>query len=145
MRINQSRRSGYVVSGRTSKTLLLPMPRSSADDLALRAHIAFDTMRRGQGAEATAQNLLQVLFLVGIMSGTGIGGVEPQSLILAEKIIASAIQNGRNTGNWVVDAEAFESLKPVAVAYDLQLHQAPLWAVADASARLGKLGAMLPN
>ena len=42
---------------RRAKTMLLPMPRATADELALRVHLALATMRAGAGSVHDAQTL----------------------------------------------------------------------------------------
>jgi hypothetical protein len=48
---------------RRAKTMLLPMPRATADDLALRVQLALATMWAGAGSARDAQTLTQTMIL----------------------------------------------------------------------------------
>ncbi|MGA9667558.1 MAG: hypothetical protein WBQ94_00030, partial [Terracidiphilus sp.] len=50
-----------VARARRDKAMLLPLPRSTVDDLSLRYHIALESMRTGQGYPAAVHTLTAVM------------------------------------------------------------------------------------
>jgi hypothetical protein len=79
------------------------MPRASADDLALRVHIALDAMRRGQGDVHAAQTLTQAMILTGILARAAYGEATFEQMRQAEADISAAFDRGRDTGEWRLD------------------------------------------
>ncbi len=57
---------------RRAKTMLLPMPRATADELALRVPLALATMRAGVGSVRDAQTLTQTMILTGFIAEAAI-------------------------------------------------------------------------
>jgi hypothetical protein len=50
-------RNTHAARARRAKTLLLPMPRASADELSLQVHITLDALRRSRGNVHAAQTM----------------------------------------------------------------------------------------
>jgi len=91
---------------RRDKTMLLPMPRATADELALRAHLALATMRAGVGSVRDAQTLTQTMILTGFIAEAGYGAATYEQLVVAEAAISAAFDRGRDTGEWRLDEGA---------------------------------------
>ncbi|WP_346777702.1 hypothetical protein [Paraburkholderia aromaticivorans] len=53
--------------------MLLPKPRATAGELALRVHLAPATMRAGAGSARDVQTLTQTMILTGFLAETGYG------------------------------------------------------------------------
>ncbi|MFM0340848.1 hypothetical protein [Paraburkholderia fungorum] len=135
-----SRNTG-AARARHAKAMLLPIARRTADELALRVHLALDALRRGVGGMSDAQTLTQVMLLTGFLAESGFGSATGEQLGAAERAVAAVFDIGRETGEWRLDSEAFALFAEIATNYDRQLHGAPLWAVTDASERLDRFTA----
>ena len=129
---------------RHAKAMLLPIARQTADDLALRVHLALDALRRGDGRISDAQTLTQVMLLTGFLAESGFGSATSEQVGAAEREIAKVFDIGRDTGRWMLDESGFALFAQIATNYDQQLHHAPLWAVTEASERLDRFTAGLP-
>jgi hypothetical protein len=126
---------------RHAKVMLLPIARQTADDLALRVHLALDALRRGAGSMTDAQTLTQIMLLTGFLAESGFGSATGEQLGAAERAVSAVFDIGRETGNWKLDDAGFALFAMIATNYDRQLHSAPLWAITDASERLDRLTA----
>nr|WP_229518191.1 hypothetical protein [Paraburkholderia terrae] len=126
---------------RRAKTLLLPMPRTSADELSLQVHIALDAMRRGKGCTNATQTLCQAMILVGLLAELGYGTATYEQMQSAEAIISAAFDRGRDSDVWRFDDGDFEQFASIVTTYDTQLQRAPMSAIAEASNRLDRFRA----
>lgn len=124
--------------------MLLPLPRATADALALQVHLALDALRRGKGTICDAQTLTQIMILASFLVDAGYGTLAPDSLRRADALIAGCFERGRATGEWTLDMAGFRSFAEIVTIYDRQLQKAPLWAVTDASDKLDSFQAGLP-
>lgn len=130
---------------RHAKGMLLPLPRQVADDLALRVHLALDALRRGIGSMTDAQTLTQIMLLTGFLAESGFGFATGDELGAADRAVAAVFDIGRLTGLWRLDEAGFALFARIATNYDQQLHSAPLWAVTEASDRLDRFIAGVPD
>ncbi|WP_144149429.1 hypothetical protein [Paraburkholderia sp. BCC1884] len=137
-----SRNTG-AARARHAKAMLLPIARQTADDLALRVHLALDALRRGAGSMTDAQTLTQTMLLTGFLAESGFGSATGEQLGAAERAISTVFDTGRETGEWRLDDDGFTLFAAVAGNYDEQLHHSPLWAITDASERLDRFTAGL--
>lgn len=135
-----SRNTG-AARARRDKAMLLPIARQIADDLALRAHLSLDVLRRGAGSIADAQALTQIILLSGFLAECGFGSSTAEHLGAAERAVSAIFDIGRDTGEWRLDGAGFALFAGVATSYDQQLHSAPLWAITDASEKLDRFTA----
>ncbi|CAE6955851.1 hypothetical protein [Paraburkholderia domus] len=126
---------------RRARTMLLPMPRTIADEIALRVHLALAAMRAGAGSRHDAQTLTQTMILMGFIAEAAFGPVTYEQLAAAEAAISAASDRGRDTGEWRLDGEAADLFAAIVTTYDGQLRRAPLWAIAEASERLDRFRA----
>ncbi|RFU46453.1 hypothetical protein [Paraburkholderia sp. DHOC27] len=129
---------------RAAKAALLPLPRATADELALQVHLALDALRRGKGNLNDAQTLTQTMILVSLLTDAGYGTLAPESLRRADALIAACFDEGRATGVWALDMAGFRSFAEIVTLYDHQLQKVPFWAVAEASDKLDRFKAGLP-
>ena len=132
-----SRNTG-AARARHAKAMLLPVARQTADDLALRVHLALDVLRRGAGSMTDAQTLTQIMLLTGFLAESGFGSATCDQLGAAERAVSAVFDTGRETGQWSLDSAGFALFASIATNYDQQLHSAPLWAITDASERLDR-------
>ncbi|SIT49534.1 conserved hypothetical protein [Paraburkholderia ribeironis] len=138
-------RNGGAARARHAKAMLLPIARQIANDLALRTHLALDTLRRGVGSKADVQTLTQIMLLSGFLAESGFGSLTGEQLAAADRAVAAVFDIGRETGEWKLDGAGFALFASIATNYDRQLHSAPLWAITDASERLDRLIAGVPD
>jgi hypothetical protein len=134
-------RSTHASQARRVKTMLLPMPRATADDLALRVHLALSAMERGVGSMQDAQTLTQTMLLTGFLADAGQGHVTYENLTMADTAISAAFERGRETGVWQLDTDAAAHFAIIVTTYDEQLRRAPLWAIVEASDQLDRFQA----
>lgn len=134
-------RSTNASRARRVKTMLLPMPRATADDLALRVHLALSAMERGVGSMQDAQTLTQTMLLTGFLVDAGQGHATFEQLATADAAISAAFERGRETGEWRLDADAAAHFAVLVTTYDEQLRRAPLWAIVEASDQLDRFQA----
>jgi hypothetical protein len=130
---------------RHAKAMLLPIARQIADDLALRMHLALDALRRGVGSKTDAQTLTQIMLLTGFLAESGFGSVSGEELGEADRAVSAVFDIGRETGKWRLDGEGFALFASLATAYDRQLRSVPLWAITEASERLDRFIAGVPD
>ncbi|MDE1182304.1 hypothetical protein [Paraburkholderia sp.] len=123
---------------RMAKTMLLPIPRRTADELALRAHVALDALRRGKGCIGDAQAMTQAMLLAVFLAELGYENVTAETLGDAERAIASTFDAGRESGEWRLDDTAVGLFAVIVTGYDRQLMNTPLWAISEASDRLDR-------
>lgn len=134
-------RNTNAARARRAKTMLLPMPRVTADELALRVHLALATMRFGTAGVSDAQTLTQTMILTGFIAEAGYGAATYEQLVVAETAISAAFDRGRDRGEWRLDDGAASLFAAIVTTYDEQLRRAPLWAIAEASDRLDRFQA----
>jgi hypothetical protein len=140
-KIIQRFRAAQTAQARHTKTRMLPVPRATADDLALKVHLALDIMRRRQGCRAHAQTLLQMTVLAGYLVDRGYGLVSQSVYEAADAALGVCFERGHATGEWFLDEKGFRPLAQLVTVYDDQVHHAPLAAITDASDRLDHLAA----
>ncbi|QQC66907.1 hypothetical protein [Paraburkholderia ginsengisoli] len=138
-------RNAGAARARHAKTMLLPIARQIADDLALRVHLALDALRRGVGTKTDAQTLTQTMLLTGFLVEAGFGSLSSEELGAADRAVSAVFDIGRQTGEWQLDGEGFELFALIARSYDRQLRSVPLWAVTEASERLDRFIAGVPD
>jgi hypothetical protein len=76
----------------------VPIARKIADDLALRAHLALDALRRGVGSTSDVQAFTQVMLLTGFLAESGFGSVTGEQLDAAERAVSAVLDISRETG-----------------------------------------------
>lgn len=126
---------------RRSKTMLLQIPRSTADALALQVHLALSALRSDAATCRDAQTLLQTQVLALSIADAGYGELAPEEARRADDALIACFERGGRDGVWRIDDEAFDALARIVTVYDGQLQSAPLWVLADASERLDRMSA----
>jgi hypothetical protein len=129
-------RSAQAGSARLNKALLLPIPRASADALALAAHISLSVLRSGKGVIEAAQSLTEVMLLASFLADAGYGSFRHESLVEGDAAMAAVFEAGRQTGVWQLPAADHERFAAIVSLHDWQLHVAPLSALSAVSERL---------
>ena len=129
---------------RAAKAMLLPLPRDTADELALQVHMALDSLRRGNGTVDAAQTVTQAMLLVAFIVEAGYGKLTPEALRTADAVSAACFERGRACGEWMLDRGGYDLFAAIVTIYDQQLQKAPLWAITEASERLTRFKAGEP-
>ena len=109
----------------------LPLPRASADELALRAHIALAALRRGRGGLSELHKLSQALQLVALLAQ---GALDPVVEETARRALEGCYAEGRQRGVWALPD--WRAVAEVVTLYDLLLHDAPRHVLGAAVAHL---------
>jgi len=126
---------------RNNKTMLLPIPRATADALALQVHLALSSLRGAAATEADARTLLQTQVLALTIADAGYGELTPEEARRADDALLACFERGNRDRVWRLDGDAFDALARIVTVYDGQLRSAPLWVLADASERLERMSA----
>lgn len=126
---------------RRSKTMLLPIPRATADALALQVHLALSALRGDTATSGDARTLLQTQVLALTIANAGYGSLTPDEARRADDALIACFERGNREGVWRVDSEAFDALARIVTVYDGQLQSAPLWVLSEASERLDRMSA----
>jgi hypothetical protein len=132
-------RQAQSARARRSKTMLLPMPRATANELALQVHLALASLRAG-GTDRDALALLHAHVLATSMADAGYGVLTQTEVSAADAALLACYERGRAGGGWRLEDADFEALAPVVTVYDEQLQRAPLWVLTEASERLERMG-----
>jgi hypothetical protein len=125
---------------RRTKTMLLPMPCTAANDLALQVHLALSALRLG-GSLDDARALLHAHVLAQSIADAGYGTFEAAQIQAADAALLQCFERGNTGGGWQLDPSEFEALAHVITVYDAQLQSAPMWVLAEASDRLERMSA----
>jgi hypothetical protein len=129
---------------RAAKAMLLPLPRDTAEGLALQVHLALDALRRGQGSVSAAQTVTQAMLLVAFIVEAGYGTLTSETLRTADALSAACFERGRATSEWMLDRAGYDVFAAIVTVYDFQLQKAPMWAITEASDRLDRFTAGEP-
>jgi len=129
---------------RAAKAMLLPLPRDTADELALQVHLGLDSLRRADGNVDAAQTVTQAMLLVAFIAEAGYGKLTPEALRTADALSAACFERGRANGEWMLDRAGYDIFAAIVTIYDQQLQKAPLWAITEASDRLTRFKAGEP-
>jgi len=135
------RRSSDAARVRRNKTMLLPMPRATADALALQVHLALAALRGGFATNSHAQTLLQTQVLASSIVDAGYGELTPDDARRADDALLACFERGNREGVWQLDDAAFDALARIVTVYDGQLHGVPLWVLVEANERLNRISA----
>jgi hypothetical protein len=138
------RRSAHATHTRLSKAQLLPIARGVADELALHAHLALETLRAGSPDIAPAQHVAEVMLLAKFLADAGHGNFPDEALVEADQTIARVFDGGRECGSWSIRADEVDRLAAIVSLYDHQLKRATLGALTAASDRLERFKAGEP-
>jgi len=126
---------------RRNKTMLLQIPRSTADALALQVHLALSALRGDSATASDAKTLLETQVLALTIANAGYGDLTAEEAGRADDVLIACFDRGHRDGVWRIDDEAFDALARIVTVYDGQLQSAPLWVLAEASERLERMSA----
>jgi hypothetical protein len=124
-----------------TKAQLLPIPRATANELALHAHLAVEALRVGVADIAPAQLIAETMLLVRFLTEAGHGTFSHEELIDADCIMAAVFDAGHASGSWFLPAEDVAEFAMIVSLYDQQLQRASLAAVTAACDRLERFKA----
>jgi hypothetical protein len=124
-----------------TKAQLLPIPRATANELALHAHLSFEALRAGATDIASAQHIAETMLLVRFLAETGHGEFSHEALIEADAVMATVFDAGQAHGNWIFPDEFADDFAFIVSLYDRQLQRASLAALTVACERLDRFKA----
>jgi hypothetical protein len=124
-----------------TKAHLLPIPRATADELALHAHLALESLRAGAADIAPAQLIAETMLLVRFLAESGHGMFSHEALIDADRVMAAVFDSGNACGTWILPADNFDAFATIVSLYDRQLQRASLAAVTAACEQLDRFKA----
>jgi len=134
-----SRSTRRPITGTHAKSLFLPMPRSEAADLALRARIALERLRNGEANRSLVNLLSQVIIIAGFITRAGHGQLDMGEIERVEHGLGEVLNEADRTGVWRVPEPLIEGLTGVVNEYDRQLCVTRMETIVRASDHLGKL------
>ncbi|WP_321938404.1 hypothetical protein [Paraburkholderia sp. J8-2] len=134
-----SRSTRRPVAGAHSKSLFLPMPRNESSDLALRARIALERLRKGEADRALINLVSQVVIIASFITRAGHGQLDIAEIEHVERGLAEVLSEAGRTGVWNVPESLVAELCAVINEYDRQLCVTRMEIVVRASDHLGKL------
>lgn len=138
-RVPSSRRHQPSAHAKRARTLLLPMPRQKAEELALQYHAAFQALRMGCGSAHGLAVLLQLVVLAGFVDEARKHELRMEVLVATERGINAALEQGKACGKWALDPQTDELVAALIGWHDDQLHVAPLAVFAEALERLERM------
>ncbi|WP_369051422.1 hypothetical protein [Burkholderia gladioli] len=133
------RRSQPSASALLQRTLLLPLPQRQADELSLQYHMAFQALRMRQGCAHGLAILLQLVVLAGFIDEARRHEIRAEVLIATERGINAALEHGKTTGEWTLDAQTNELMASLIAWHDAQFRTTPLSVIRQALDRLERL------
>ncbi|WP_369050213.1 hypothetical protein [Burkholderia gladioli] len=136
---NPQRRSQPSASARLQRTLLLPLPQRHAEELSLQYHTAFQALRMRQGCAHGLAILLQLVVLAGFIDEARRHEIRAEVLVAAERGINAALEHGKASGEWTLDAQTDELVASLIAWHDGQLRSTPLSVIRQALDRLERL------
>lgn len=132
-------RSQPSASALLQRTLLLPLPQHHADELSLQYHTAFQALRMRQGCAHGLAILLQLVVLAGFIDEARRHEIRAEILVAAERGINVALEHGKASGEWTLDAQTDELMASLIAWHDAQLRTTPLSVIRQALDRLERL------
>ncbi|KMZ13831.1 hypothetical protein BHUM_02026 [Candidatus Burkholderia humilis] len=124
-----------------TKAQLLPIPRATANELALHAHLAIKALRAGSVDIAPAQLIAETMLLVRFLAETGHGEFSHEALIDANRVMAAVFDAGQASSMWRLPADDVDEFAAIVSLYDRQLQRASLAALTVAYERLDRFKA----
>jgi hypothetical protein len=121
-----------------SRAMLLPLSASRRRELQIRHHIAFETLKRGQGKTAQIGALLNMLY-VSFYLRQHAGETDPDMYRCAERALLDCAAAAEKGGDVVLSDEACTVMERLLGAYDRQLEVVPLYLCIDAWNRLSAM------
>lgn len=124
---------------RLNRTILLPIPRSRADEVSLKHHAAHESLRMKQGSEHGLATLLQMVIVTAFIDEARRHELRTDTIKAAEQAINEALERGRAGAGWYLDGQGEEIVAALIAWHDEQLRNAPLTAFAKALERRERL------
>jgi type II secretory pathway pseudopilin PulG len=116
--------------------MLVPMPRSHAEELSLQHHAAYESLRMKQGSEHGLATLLQMVVVTAFVDEARRHELRTDVIKVAEQAINEALERGRAGAGWFLDGQGEEIIAALIAWHDDQLRNAPLTTFAEALERL---------
>ena len=119
-----------------SKSMLLPMPRTSANEVLLGYHVALSACLTGTGTAHLFNELARALYLTFYLQESGYGRLPMDLYKRGEALLEAALTRAEAEGTFEIAQEAAQILGDVLHLHDWQLQSAPAQYLVDAGERL---------
>ena len=136
MSFRQSKSRGSQARKPLTKTLLLPMDRSSASQRSLLCHLALVACRDGHGNSHLINELMHAVYLSWYLQRAGYGNLPPEQFKIAEYAVENTLAHAHETGKWRIAPDVISDFETLLSLYDAQLASARLHEVLEAERQL---------
>jgi hypothetical protein len=136
MSSRQSKSRGGQARKPLTKTLLLPMDRSSASQRSLSCHLALAACRDGHGNSHLIKELMHAVYLSWYLQRAGYGNLPPEQFKIAEYAVENTLAHAHETGEWRIAPDVISDFETLLSLYDAQLASARLHEVLEAERQL---------
>ena len=109
------------LAGAHAKSLFLPMPWKEATGLVLRARIALERLRKGDGDRSLLNLVSQIIIITSFITRAGHGRLDIGEIERVERGLGEVLTVADRTGVWNVPESLIEGLTAVVNEYDRQL------------------------
>ncbi len=128
-----------------SKSLLLPLPRRTADTMSLQCRLALENVRCQRATRADAICMAQVLLLTVYLAEDGFCRLDLSSLRELERDLLALLDQGSSTDEWNFAHHLIEPMTRVVNEHDRHLREVRLSAMLAAKDRLERVVAAAPR
>jgi hypothetical protein len=136
MSFRQSKSRGSQARKPLTKTLLLPMDRSSASQRSLLCHLALVACRDGHGNNHLINELMHAVYLSWYLQRAGYGNLPAEQFKIAEYAVENTLAHAHETGEWRLASDVISDFETLLSLYDAQLTSARLHEVLEAERQL---------
>ncbi|WP_246217261.1 hypothetical protein [Paraburkholderia panacisoli] len=136
MSFRQSKSRGSHARKPLTKTLLLPMDRSSASQRSLLCHLALVACRDGHGNSHLINELMHAVYLSWYLQRAGYGNLPAEQFKIAEYAVENTLAHAHETSEWRLASDVISDFETLLSLYDAQLASARLHEVLEAERQL---------
>jgi hypothetical protein len=119
-----------------TKTLLLPMDRTSASQRSLSCHLALVACRDGHGSNHLINELMRAVYLSWYLQRAGYGNLPAEQFKIAEYAAENTLARAHETGEWRLASDVIGDFETLLTLYDAQLASARQHEVLEAERQL---------
>jgi hypothetical protein len=124
-----------------SKEMLLPLPSSAAQTVALSNHLTFAACRAGAGSAYLFNELIQLVYVTFFVQDAGYGDADVNIYARAEAALERCLQRAEVERRWAFEAADLPLFEAVLQQADRQLSSAPRYVHVAARDRLKRFAA----
>ncbi|SAL01271.1 Fis family transcriptional regulator [Caballeronia fortuita] len=121
--------------------MLLPLPLSAAQTVALSNHLTFAACRAGAGSAYLINELIELVYVTYFVQDAGYGETDVIIYGRAEAALERCLQRAETEKIWTLDAAGLPLFEAVLQEADRQLSAAPRYVLLEARERLKRFAA----